>query len=255
MQTYFDLLNRFFDQIYVITLRRATDRHLHIQTELQGLDYKLFFGKDKNRFAVEELEQKGIYSEALAKQHHRYGKPMTPGMIGCSWSHRLVYEDVVSNGFEKVLILEDDVVIDQRYISLLPKLLKEFPKDWELVYLGFAGNDTAPKNASFKKAFYHLLHALGAFKYSHKTIKNLYPKKVSRHLYKAGYHDCTHAYALTLTGAKKLVQLQTPISFFPDNLLAHAVTEEIVKGYITIPKIINQQYQVAQQPTYSYINQ
>ena len=29
-----------------------------------------------------------------------------------------------------------------------------------------------------------------------------------------------------------------------DNLLAHAVTNEIVKGYILMPKLIHQQYQV-----------
>lgn len=254
MQPYFDLLNQFFDKIYVITLQRATDRQQHIEKELKGLQFQLFFGKDKNHFEVADLQQQGVYNEALAKKHHRYGKPMPAGMIGCSWSHKLVYEDVVQQGYQKVLILEDDVVIDKRFISLLPQVLTELPPDWELLYFGFAGNEQPPQKATLKKTFYHLLRAIGTFKYSHKTIRNLYPQKVTKHIYKAGYHDCTHAYAVTAAAAQKLARLQQPISFFPDNLLAHAVTNELVKGYFIYPKLINQQYQVTEESTYSYIN-
>lgn len=255
MQPYFDLLNHFFDHVYVITLRRATDRHLHLQKELKGLQYELFFGKDKRDFTAAELEQQGIYNEQEAKKHHRYNRGMPEGMIGCSWSHRLVYEDVMAKGFGKVLVLEDDVVINKDFISLLPQVLSELPPDWELLYFGFGGNEQPPKRALFKRLFYHLLRLVGAHKYSHQTIRNLYPKKVSQHIYTAGYHDCTHAYGITLSGAQKLAQLQQPITFVADNLLAHAVTNGLVKGYIVQPKIINQQYQVSDKSTYSYLNQ
>lgn len=255
MQPYFDLLNNFFDKIYVITLQRAADRHQHIERELKGLHYEFFYGKDKNAFEVTDLQTKGVYNEAMAKRHHRFGKPMPAGMIGCSWSHRLVYEDVVKKGYQKVLVLEDDVVIDKPLISLLPQVLAELPKDWELLYFGYAYNEQPPKNAFIKKSLYHLLHTLGQFKFSHKTINNLYPKKVSEHIYTAGYHDCTHAYAITNIAAQKLSILQQPISFFPDNLLAHAVTNELVKGYIVVPRLINQPFQVSDKITHSYINQ
>jgi glycosyl transferase family 25 len=123
------------------------------------------------------------------------------------------------------------------------------------LYFGFAGNEQVPKTAPLKRLFYHLLRLAGAIKYSHQTIRNLYPRKVSEHIYTAGYHDCTHAYGLTLSGAQKLAQLQQPITFVADNLLAHAVTNGLVKGYIVHPKIINQQYQVSDKSTYSYLNQ
>lgn len=253
-QTFFTALNSFFDCIYVITLQRATDRHQHIKKELAGLRYELFYGKDKLEFNVEELKRQNIYNEDLAKLHHRYGKPMPAGMIGCSWSHAEVYKTIVNEGHRKVLILEDDVVIDKSKTALWPQALHELPADWELLYLGFAEKEKAPPFAFLKKAVYHVQRALGALNYSHATIRNLYPKKISPHLYRAGYHDCTHAYGLTLRGAEKLLDLQTPISFFPDNLLAHAVTNRIVTGYIVLPKLINQQSQVGTAPA-SYINQ
>lgn len=248
-------LNNFFDHIYVITLKRAADRHQHFQKELEGLNYSIFWGKDKREFDVKELNRAGIYDEELAKKNHRYGKPMDGGNVGCSWSHQLVYQDMLKNDYKKALILEDDVVINKETAVLLPQILKELPADWELFYLGFDKNEQAPPEAVFKKAFYHLLSKLNLIKYSNKTINNLYPKKITEHIYKAGDHNCTHAYGVTKQGAAKLLALQTPISFVPDHLLAHAATNEIVKAYIILPKIIDQLFQVSNTPQHSYLNE
>ncbi|HET7897170.1 MAG TPA: glycosyltransferase family 25 protein, partial [Flavisolibacter sp.] len=115
-QIFFSQLNAFFDKVFVITLQRATDRHAHVQKALQGLNYELFYGKDKLEFSVDELKQQGIYNEDLARKHHRYGKPMPPGMIGCSWSHAEVYRRIIRDGYQKTLILEDDVVVDETQV-------------------------------------------------------------------------------------------------------------------------------------------
>ncbi|RNI32923.1 glycosyltransferase family 25 protein [Rufibacter immobilis] len=254
MQQYLDLLNQRYDKIYVITLHRANDRHAHIQKELKGLNYEFFYGKDKKEFSLAELNAAGIYDEALAKKHHRYGKPMPPGMVGCSWSHRLIYEDIIMHRYQQVLILEDDVVLDTQNLALLPEVFVELPNDWELFYFGFALHEVPPANAPLKKLFYHLIHSLGLLKHTHTAIRNLYPKQISKHIYKSGYHDCTHAYALTYSAAKKLAELQTPISFFPDHLLAYAATNELVKAYLVLPKIINQQYQVLEEAPISYLH-
>jgi len=253
LQNFFNILNSFFDHIYVITLERATDRHEHIRKELSGLDYEFFFGKDKQSFSIEELKIGGIYDEVLAKKNHRYGKPMQDGQIGCAWSHTEVYKDILQKKFSKALILEDDIIIDRKQIITFKQTVKEFPPGWELIYFGFTEKEKAPQNAIMKKAFYHLLRFFDAIKFSHKTIGHLYPKKISAHIYKAGYHDCTHAYAITQEAAKKLLALQQPISFVADNLLAYAVTNELVSGYIILPKIINQQYQVGTTSA-SYLN-
>jgi glycosyl transferase family 25 len=255
LQEFFTQLNSFFDKIYVITLKRATERHQHVQKELAGLHYHFFYGKDKAEFRVEDLKEKNIYNEELAIKNHRYNKPLPAGMIGCSWSHALIYRDVVENGYEKVLVMEDDMVIDKNNIQLLKSIFAELPNNWELLYFGFAANETPPTTVFFKKAFYHIVRFFGGMKFSHRTINNHYPKKVTQHLYKAGYHDCTHAYGITHSAAKKLLALQTPISFLPDNLLAHAATNEIVTAFITRPKIINQLSQVENGPTHSYINE
>jgi len=68
-------------------------------------------------------------------------------------------------------------------------------------------------------------------------IRNLYAKPFSKHLKKAGFHDYTYAYAINRTAAGKLVEMQTPIQYIADNLLAHAATDEILAGYIVWPPV------------------
>jgi glycosyl transferase, family 25 len=250
---FFSALNSFFDHIYVITLQRATDRHEHIRKELEGLQYEFFFGKDRQHFTIEQVKSSGVYDEQAAIKHHRYGKPMQEGQIGCSWSHAEVYKDVIAKNYQSVLILEDDVVIDEQAAKLFPQIINELPKDWELVYFGFAERETPPAGLFFKKTFYHAARLFGAIPFSHTTINHLYPRKITGHVSRAGYHDCTHAYGITQSAAKALLTLQQPISFVADNLLAHAVTNQLVKGYITFPKIINQQYQLGTSSA-SYLN-
>lgn len=252
-QHIFSILNNYFDHIYVITLPRATDRQAHIRQELEGLHYSFFFGKDKQNFPIEELKAQGIYEETLARQHHRYGKAMNAGQVCVSWSHAEVYRDVVKNNYRKVFIMEDDVVLDANAAKNLSAILQEFPADWEFVYFGFAEREKAPAGVFFKKLFYHFLRLFKAIPFSHATISHLYPKKVSAHIYQAGYHDCIHAYAITRAAAEKLLRLQEPISFIADNLTAHAVTNKIVNGYVVLPKIFYQQYQVGTSAT-SYLN-
>ena len=84
--------------------------------------------------------------------------------------------------------------------------LKEYEQNF-----GFAENEEPPSFSLFKKAHYHLLRLLNFTRYTHSSITNFYPQKITSHIYKAGYHDCTHAYAITQSAAQKLLQLQQPI--------------------------------------------
>jgi hypothetical protein len=67
-------------------------------------------------------------------------------------------------------------------------------------------------------------------------IKNLYAA-LSHHILKAGFHDFTFAYAINRIGAKKLIEMQTPLQYIADNLLAHAATKEVLTAYICYPAV------------------
>ncbi len=110
---------------------------------------------------------------------------------------------MIQKGYKKALILEDDVVVAKDQTGQLSHALHQLPQDWELAYFGYARHEH-PKIFALKKATYFVQRFFGRHKFSYETIKNLYPKKISENICAAGYHDQTHAYAVSLSGAKKL---------------------------------------------------
>ena len=236
MQQYFQLLNQYYDKIYVLSVESAAARRKLFAERFKGLEYSFFFGADKNKFSIEEVKQKGIFSEELTRQHHRYSKTMKHGEIACSWSHKMMYEEMLANNFTHILIFEDDAVPDENKMKQIPEILKEIPPDCELLMWGWNKNDVNNTGAILKKFFYPFQHRIGLLKLNHTVIDNLYAKPFSRHLKKAGFHDYTYAYAISKTGAEKLLKMQTPIQYIADNLLAHAATNKILSSYIVWPK-------------------
>ena len=111
------------------------------------------------------------------------------------------------------------------------------PAGWELLYLDYAKNENAKP---LKRSLYHLQKIFGGLKWDHKVISNLYPKKISNYVSIAGFHDYTDAYAITTEGAKKLLEMQTPVSYIADNLLAIASTSKKVNAFISHPKLFHQ---------------
>ena len=84
MQKYFQPLNQYYDKIYVLSVESAIARRELFAERFKGLQYSFFFGADKNKFTIEEVEAKEIFSEMLTRQHHRFSKTMKHGEIACS---------------------------------------------------------------------------------------------------------------------------------------------------------------------------
>lgn len=233
----FSILNEFYDKIYVLSVLSAKQRREKFEERFKGLNYDFFYGADKSLFTIKQIEKDQIFSEQKTREHHRFSKTMKHGEIACSWSHRLIYEDMLNNNYHRVLIFEDDAVPNPGALQSIPSILDELPPDWELLMWGWDKNGQPPFGAVLKKLFYHLKHKTGNLKWDHQTIRNLYAKPFSAHLKIAGFHDFTYAYAVSRSGAEKLIQMQTPIQYIADNLLAHAATKKILKSFITWPRV------------------
>lgn len=251
----FSALNNFFDRIYVITIPRDRARQEKIKVELQGLDFNFLYGADFENFTVEDVIKQGIFNRQEAIKKHRHGKDITKGMLGCTISHRMVYEDVVKNGYNRVLIFEDDVVPIAENISQFSNIMQQLPNDWELVYFDYNKNTERHFFHRLKQNWYHIQKLIAGLKHSHKTISNLYATPYSSHLKKAGYHDFADAYAITQSSAQKFLELQTPIVYWSDHLLAYCSSNEIVKAFISVPKLFYQESMLPQYATESYTSE
>src|SRR5687767_11077389 len=120
MEDFFRMLNQHYDRIYVVSVAAAEARRSLFTERFKGLYYHFFFGADKNLFSVAEAETKGIYSEKKAREHHRFGKDMKHGEIACSWSHRMIYEEMIRENYGRILIFEDDAVPDPEALRNIP---------------------------------------------------------------------------------------------------------------------------------------
>lgn len=253
MHNQFEHINSFFDKIYIISIARATERHEKIELHLQGLNYELLFGIDKNDLNESLLIEQHIYDKDQSKKHHLWNQPMLLGQIACSWSHKKVYELQIKNGYQKVLVLEDDVIINQVGVDLFPKIIQELPPNWDLVYFDYHKRTESNFLSKYRTVVYMLQHYIGKLNWTAGMIKQLYAKPYSEHVRIAGYHEYTSAYAITLSTAQKLLKLQTPISFVADNLLGYAITNKFLTAYLTVPKLFEQESQQLGGNTFSYV--
>jgi len=234
-------LQQYFDKVFVVSIPRFTDRHTKVQEHLQGLPFDFFWGADKLQLNIDKAKQEGIYDEARTRQLQRQGKSLNLGELACSLSHRMVYEEMIKHNWQKVLILEDDVLPLYDHLTELPAALQELPADWELVYLGYLKNEEVNFSSKAKQLLYKIKAALGLMKWTYTMVSNLLPKRHSDHLKKAGFHDCTHAYAVTLSAAKKLLAAQTPVVYRADDLLSHVILKGELNAFVTVPKFFDQE--------------
>jgi glycosyl transferase family 25 len=237
----FAALNGFFDRILVVTLARAKDRQARLRERLAGLRYELLEGFDRALFDVNDLVRAGSYDPALARRVDRFDREMSPGQIGCSLSHRKIYEETVRSGWRRVLVLEDDAVPRLADLGSAAAALAELPQGWELAYLGYENLEEVRLSDRLKQAAYVVLAALRLLKWRPAQILRFHPRPFSPHLLAAGLHHCTHAYAFTQEGARKLLAAQTPTAFVADQLLIHLVLSGELRAFVTRPQLFDQE--------------
>jgi len=240
MKNHFRYLNEYFDKILVLSLPRLTRRIEHIKKELDGLEYEFFWGVDKATTSLEALKKEGIYSSEKYRSFYKRKKDMAVGMICGAHGHLNIYKEIVSKKYTRTLILEDDALPVQQGLRYIRACFKDLPDDWDMVYLGYDRNEQFGVKQYLKQRFYMFVPNHATYKMTKDLYANYYPRKVTARIYRAGYHDWSHAYGLTLEGAKKILAEPMAGSFHSDNLLSYLIMHERLQGYIVKPKMFDQ---------------
>lgn len=224
----------------MLTLPRLQDRKEAYTRELDGLNYEVFYGIDKEQVTLDALKQQGIYSSDAYADFYKRQPDMATGMLCCTLGHLKIYETIVANNYKKVMIMEDDIFPLPENLPFFSQMAEELPADWEVFYMGYEKNEIFGWKQYVKRMYYLTFPFHAAMRLPRDVFANYYPRPLSPHIARSGFHDCAHAYAVSLEGAKKLLKLQTPIVYNSDNLLSYAITTGQVKGYIGIPKMFKQ---------------
>ncbi|XP_061098674.1 procollagen galactosyltransferase 2-like [Conger conger] len=129
-----------FDQIFLINLKRRTDRRQRMLRTLEvlGIEATLIEAVDGKALNTSQLQALGI--EMLPGYQDPYsGRVLTRGEIGCFLSHSYIWTEVVDRGLQRVLVLEDDVRFEPRFKSRLMAIMENVEQaqlGWDLIYVG-----------------------------------------------------------------------------------------------------------------------
>jgi len=231
----FNLLNSFFDKIFIITLKKSTDRHSLFRDLFDGLDYDILWGVNGKELDLDELNNKGVID--LEKQIELLGKPLTKGEIGCALSHLNVYRTILDEGYKNALVFEDDIRLSNNDLkdlySSLKLSLEELPDDWEFLYLGYAANNSKVTLPVYLRTWiiYPLLSVFNFKRFKPAKFRRRYPRKFSANLQRAGYHYRIHSYGITSKGAQKIIDFQSPIIRAADNAISEMCSLGLINAF------------------------
>lgn len=117
--------------IFVISLKRATDRRRHIQNEFKKhrLAFEWYDAIDAQTTSDADLS--ALIDHDVVKQHPIW---LTKGAICCALSHYSVYQLVIERNLPYALVLEDDVILKKGFIEALEHAVLQL-KENEVILL------------------------------------------------------------------------------------------------------------------------
>ena len=129
-----------FDEIFMVNLERRPDRYERMKYNFDqlGIDHKWVPAMDGRKITEEFLAEAGIKMlPEFSEPYH--GRALTYGEIGCFLSHYRLWQQIVEEELDLVLIFEDDIKFEPYFISKLEYLKSELfdlEGSWDLVFLG-----------------------------------------------------------------------------------------------------------------------
>ncbi|CAG8769925.1 10362_t:CDS:1, partial [Racocetra fulgida] len=129
-----------------------------------------------------------------------------------------IYQSIVNHNYRSALILEDSIDFEFNIKSIMVDIHRILPPNWEILYLGHCNNWEGKSGEPLP---------------DYKHGQSIYKLFISYRPY------CTHAYAVSHSGAlkllKKLVNLTAPI----DLELTNIITANEINSYTIIPPVIS----------------
>lgn len=130
-----NVLNRYFDKVYVITSKSTEQRVSYIKDLFKKENIKFDFHYAPYAEFVDDKIING-YLEYLKNNGQEDSLPSSKFRISCAISHLQVLRQFQHSDFNNVLIFEDDVCFEHDYVSKTQMFMDNVPKDWDILNLG-----------------------------------------------------------------------------------------------------------------------
>lgn len=135
-----------FSKIYLINLVRRPDRLKTFLLNYNKSDLKNFNITKFDAIDGSKLDETNIPLSELASAELQQLKTtgfrtkhyqLTKGAIGCYLSHVKIWEHILKNDKDTVLILEDDANIPSDFFKQVQENMQYIPSDWDIILLGY----------------------------------------------------------------------------------------------------------------------
>jgi len=200
-----------FDAVFVINLDRSADRWQSLQPVLGHMGFPAkttrFSAFDGATLDIPSLQRQGLVFGDLAG----FTPSILAGELGCALSHAAVIGEIVERRIPTALILEDDIALAGRpgtWRQRAERVFSRLPAGWELWFL-----------------------------YRCFDVRNR-AERVATGLVRPWTPQGCAAYAVTLSGAQKLLTALRPLSSAVDRVIAPLVRDRQISAFAASPQLI-----------------
>ena len=172
------VVNQYFDHVYILNLKKRTDRKWEMLHKLSRLGIAAEFVEAINGYQFQhQLEYlKFASSPVSASGSHPLEASLTrkaienEGAWGCLKSYLHILEDAKQQNYRRILCLEDDAIFHHHFEDRFKKAIRSIPDDWKLLYLGASQQDwTVPNGLSYSDPQKHHFDSTETYYYPRKT--------------------------------------------------------------------------------------
>lgn len=172
-------INSKFDNVYLVNLEKSHGDRLRAQSHLNkyGVDYQIWDATDGYKGAAYErwLKYKSKSLGALIRYPDMNDREIwrrehyieSAGAIGYIFTYLAIISDAKKNGFRRIFIIEDDVILCDDFEIKFTEFINTISEDWVMLNLGSSQYDWTSVNeedANSKGWYYpHRLHTTGSF--------------------------------------------------------------------------------------------
>ena len=161
------------DKIFICHWDKLTDRKeelIKVLSEENIFDYEFVCDYDKDTWSEEEIKYD---FPKIFEVVEGYGRKLKSSEISLSLKHVKIIREVAEK-YEYALVLEDDVILCDNFVEEFLESYNQLPDDWDIAWVGTCCG----------------LHA---------------PTSKGKRVYRVNGSRCTHAYAISNIGAKKVL--------------------------------------------------
>ena len=161
------------DKIFICHWDKLTDRKeelIKVLSEENIFDYEFVCDYDKDTWSEEEIKYD---FPKIFEVVEGYGRKLKSSEISLSLKHVKIIREVAEK-YEYALVLEDDVILCDNFVEEFLESHNQLPDDWDIAWVGTCCG----------------LHA---------------PTSKGKRVYRVNGSRCTHAYAISNIGAKKVL--------------------------------------------------